>query len=709
MYSKFDYPHCSHYNCGNSFELMCFHFLCRRFNDYIYSMKNVNSVLVFDEEIDLSLLHIVSGYESLNRDLIVQNVLNIPLEPFKPGVDVNRPSGPGNDYWTAAHIAACWGHHSTLKLLLDNGAEPNIIDRNGHNVWDIARAYDNFLCVAVLQQFLYQIQSHNAPAPSQKLKQKRPDVDLQTCFTKLDLSTTETEYLTCNSISEIEKELSLVSSNSKSTSAVQVCTKQCQTSLENNQLQQSPDQDRTPVRKTPDSTSYNHYTSKQNKKNHQEFRSISRVRTNLLNKIDEFKSSSCEKNKPLNQNLPDTQATIKADNSIVDQTKKPIVCVDLLTDDETDTLTNASDETLMDEQMDSDMQTSDETSSDQEDSYYERSFDSSIRKSIISQDTNKSVELYEDMQFGVTLLNESRKSNLSLPNVRKHPSQIGSISKPLPNSTNLELEYYQLNHTQLRAKLLENGMSPGPITECTKKLYIKKLCLLMQRNATIGSPLLKNSPVSSPTISSEPSYSAELNLLFNKKFDFSKAKVLEQDFQNYFERVHCSKVYFTYLLLDPRVTQSLMDKARGGLHSDAKLFEQFVRAIFYIGKGQGNRPFMHLYEAALLNNPSSIKKSPNPSNKLTRILDIWNSGSGVVSLHCFHSISSQEALTRECFMINTIGLHNLTNIQIGQNRIKDLLWTDHKKNYFGAFLLYKAFNLYLVNGERQIRKADVQR
>ena len=67
------------------------------------------------------------------------------------------------------------------------------------------------------------------------------------------------------------------------------------------------------------------------------------------------------------------------------------------------------------------------------------------------------------------------------------------------------------------------------------------------------------------------------------------------------------------------------------------------------------------------------------------------------------------ALTRECFMIDAIGIKFLTNIQIGQNRIKNLRWTQYKKDVLGAYLLYKAYNSLLVNGERQIKKADIGR
>lgn len=42
-------------------------------------------------------------------------------------------------------------------------------------------------------------------------------------------------------------------------------------------------------------------------------------------------------------------------------------------------------------------------------------------------------------------------------------------------------------------------------------------------------------------------------------------------------------------------------------------------------------------------------------SKVQHILDIWNDGQGVVSLHCFQSVIPVEAYTREACMVDAIG------------------------------------------------------
>ncbi|KAG1714543.1 Ankyrin repeat and LEM domain-containing protein 1 [Nymphon striatum] len=56
-------------------------------------------------------------------------------------------------------------------------------------------------------------------------------------------------------------------------------------------------------------------------------------------------------------------------------------------------------------------------------------------------------------------------------------------------------------------------------------------------------------------------------------------------------------------------------------------------------------------------------ENPTISQKEQHILDIWDSGNGVISLHCFQNIIPAEALTREALMIDSIVLQNLTNIR----------------------------------------------
>ena len=44
-----------------------------------------------------------------------------------------------------------------------------------------------------------------------------------------------------------------------------------------------------------------------------------------------------------------------------------------------------------------------------------------------------------------------------------------------------------------------------------------------------------------------------------------------------------------------------------------------------------------------------------PSNKVNMILDIWQNGYGVATVHVFHSVIPVEAYTREACMIEALG------------------------------------------------------
>jgi len=110
-----------------------------------------------------------------------------------------------------------------------------------------------------------------------------------------------------------------------------------------------------------------------------------------------------------------------------------------------------------------------------------------------------------------------------------------------------------------------------------------------------------------------------------------------------------TKSSFTYLLLDPRISQNLPIRSSSLEPSDVWL--AFLSSIFYVGKGRRSRPYSHLYEAVGVWSGKSSKYSA----KVTRILDIWRDNEGVVCLHVFQSTIPVEAYTREAAMIEAIG------------------------------------------------------
>uniref|UniRef100_A0A915EQX5 GIY-YIG domain-containing protein n=1 Tax=Ditylenchus dipsaci TaxID=166011 RepID=A0A915EQX5_9BILA len=154
--------------------------------------------------------------------------------------------------------------------------------------------------------------------------------------------------------------------------------------------------------------------------------------------------------------------------------------------------------------------------------------------------------------------------------------------------------------------------------------------------------------------------------------------------------------FFCYLLLDPSMLSSA---------SSCDL-RQFVSAIFYVGKGKHSRPLQHLNDA---NRCRSLLEddSYQPTEKLKRILELWDNGHGVISLHLSHNIHSAEAFVREGSMIEAIGIHNLTNMAKANFRGLPTAWTKRQIQEFGAMLLRKAHVIFRNERCRPVYEADI--
>ncbi|XP_063514838.1 ankyrin repeat and LEM domain-containing protein 1 isoform X6 [Pongo pygmaeus] len=165
------------------------------------------------------------------------------------------------------------------------------------------------------------------------------------------------------------------------------------------------------------------------------------------------------------------------------------------------------------------------------------------------------------------------------------------------------------------------------------------------------------------------------------------------------------KSSFTYLLLDPRETQDL--PARAFSLTPAERLQTFVRAIFYVGKGMRARPYVHLWEA--LGHQGRSRKQPRLAcPKVRQILDIWASGCGVVSLHCFQHVVAVEAYTREACIVEALGIQTLTNQKQGHCYGVVAGWPPARRRRLGVHLLHRALLVFLAEGERQLRPQDIQ-
>ncbi|XP_026547017.1 collagen alpha-1(I) chain-like [Notechis scutatus] len=257
-----------------------------------------------------------------------------------------------------------------------------------------------------------------------------------------------------------------------------------------------------------------------------------------------------------------------------------------------------------------------------------------------------------------------------------------------------------LTDRALVLKLRQLGADPGPVTPLTRGLYVRLLERLSRETAE--TPGRKGPAAYSPELTSAlhtywipPSQADEMAL----------AAEFDQPDKTRRWREGLLKSSFNYLLLDPRVTQNL--PARCQLLSPAQAFQTFVQAVFYVGKGTRGRPYRHLYEALSHYQEGQGAPATQVSSKVRHILEIWAGGQGVVSMHCFQNVVPVEAYTREACMVDAIGLRRLTNQKKGNYYGSVAAWPMKRRRSLGVFLLHRALRIFLAEGERQLRPADI--
>lgn len=259
-----------------------------------------------------------------------------------------------------------------------------------------------------------------------------------------------------------------------------------------------------------------------------------------------------------------------------------------------------------------------------------------------------------------------------------------------------------IDDVALRQELQQLGDQPGPITDTTRRLYQRHLLRLRIRaNPTSLIPNVQNAPRNqtlrlSNTIRPYLEFGDWLNHL-------NIYRSLEnQIFQEFASpdpsrrwREGISKTSFNYLLLDPRITQDLPNRS---VLTEPEIWLIFLNAIFYIGKGKRSRPFAHLNDAFR----TWVNGSTSTNRKINYILDIWNNDQGVICLHVFQNVIPVEAYTREAAMIDAIGTEYLTNSQSGIYYGIAATWSMQQKQKFGRYLLYKALQIFMQEGENQL-------
>ncbi|XP_068987074.1 putative ankyrin repeat domain-containing protein 20A4 [Bombus flavifrons] len=308
-----------------------------------------------------------------------------------------------------------------------------------------------------------------------------------------------------------------------------------------------------------------------------------------------------------------------------------------------------------------------------------------------------------------------------------------SSDKMWPKSLNLSMDTYPTDDA-LRKELIHYGDNPGPITNTTRQLYLKRLTKLKcgacnpsffevnSGSVTNTKRQLYSKQLTKLKCESHNSSSSEVSHLplhksnyceFHMKpfltfgdwiNDIEEYKIIERNAFRDFSLVSPSrkwrdgmnKTCFNYLLLDPRITKDLAFRKR---HlTESMVWTTFLSAIFYVGKGTRNRPYSHLKDAFA----TWVSKKKPENEKIQHILDIWNAGYGVVCLHIFQNSIPVEAFTREAAMIDALGIQKLKNCKSGDYYGIAATWNIEQKGSFGRYLLYQAMHILLCEGERQI-------
>ncbi|XP_065318597.1 ankyrin repeat and LEM domain-containing protein 1-like [Gordionus sp. m RMFG-2023] len=291
-------------------------------------------------------------------------------------------------------------------------------------------------------------------------------------------------------------------------------------------------------------------------------------------------------------------------------------------------------------------------------------------------------------------------------------------------------EIQELSDELLRLELEKNSYKPGPITDSTRYLYQKKLYNLKTNNY-LQLDKSKNLESNFNTVINKRCvryYSQELEYIINSNksiLTFEHHPDLIKYCDKLFGKIHnnisynlpsynkSKKIYFNYILLDPNKTTKIvtMKCLKQNISKDQlnlNVFKEFLGAIFYIGKGSQIRPYSHLIEALnTLKCTVNTSKETLEKEKTIYIKKIWEEGLGIISLHIFHNLPSNDALTREASMIDAIGKSNLTNQKRGTYYGEIQEWPQTKKCVLGSYLLYKAFQIYICEGETQMKPQDL--
>ncbi|CAJ0577452.1 unnamed protein product, partial [Mesorhabditis spiculigera] len=231
----------------------------------------------------------------------------------------------------------------------------------------------------------------------------------------------------------------------------------------------------------------------------------------------------------------------------------------------------------------------------------------------------------------------------------------------------------KMTNGQLRGQLLQAGIAPGPITPESRKGWEKKL-LVSGTHKVKESKTNYSRPLEQAMGGKAPADGDDLDRILLRELDEGARQ-------------------FNYILLDPR---NLADGE----------FKHFIAAIFYIGKGTGERPLAHLIDAKIAREAKG-KKQQVLSAKIQRINEIWDHGVGVIQLELGKGVGDKLSFTREGCLMTAIGETNLTNIKAGAYYGAARNWDGQRRAIYGTHLLLRAHKVFNADRPQQIMPRNV--
>ncbi|KAL5238363.1 hypothetical protein ACI65C_005773 [Semiaphis heraclei] len=326
--------------------------------------------------------------------------------------------------------------------------------------------------------------------------------------------------------------------------------------------------------------------------------------------------------------------------------------------------------------------------------------DTNSEQHIFNSDSYKTDTELEDITKSVSMTSiyDSISNSISRKSVAINNLEVSNIINSLDgSSSNLTEISKDYDTDYVRQSLREFGHPPGPLVPSTKQVYVRKLNRLLHRQTDLShdDKHINNSP---------GPYSIQLTkVLVDDKYDSWKKTIKSWSYLE--EAIVCIKSgsSFTYLLLDPRITNNLPARA-DQMNNPIEIWQTFISSIFYVGKGTKSRPNDHMNEAfqSWVGNRNKDK-----SRKTEYILSLWKEKLGVVCVQAFHHLVIKEAHIREAAMIDAIGLDKLTNEKRGTYYDNTIRWLNSDRCKLGCHLLYRAMLVFLADGERQLRPIDL--